>query len=116
MTNIDPINPSWLKSMASTKKDFTKKLFTVFIRDEPKRVIKIREAFENRNFKELKYLAHSLKGASATMGADRVKEACLQLEKSALEEHEEKIEQNLKVLEKEMSHVYEFMRKFLNEA
>lgn len=113
MNKIDPINPKWLESMVSTKRDFIKRLFEVFIRDEPARVIKIREAFESRQLEELKYLAHSLKGASATMGADRVKEACLQLEKSSLEDDLAIIESNIKNLEQEMKYVYNFMIKFL---
>jgi HPt (histidine-containing phosphotransfer) domain-containing protein len=115
MNKIEPINQNWLESMASTKKDFTKKLFEVFIRDEPARVIKIKEAYKSNNFNELKYLAHSLKGASATMGADRVRESCLKLEKSALKNDAAVIEANLKELEEEMEHLYQFMKKFLEE-
>ncbi len=77
MNNLDVINKNWLDSMASTKKEFLTKLFSVFLRDEPARVLKIREALESEQMDELKYLAHSLKGAAATMGADRVRDACL---------------------------------------
>lgn len=113
MENIEVMNKDWLASMASTKKEFLTKLFGVFLRDEPARVIKIREAFESGKMDELKYLAHSLKGAAATMGADRVREACLRLEYSARDGDRTMSEKNLHVLEDEMKLVYDFMSDFI---
>ncbi len=114
MEKIEVINKDWLASMAATKKEFLIKLFTVFLRDEPERVHKIRDAFEAGQMDELKYLAHSLKGAAATMGADRVREACLNLEHSALDGDKELSEQNLHTLEHEMKLVYDFMSDFIH--
>lgn len=114
MSNIDVINKEWLDSMASTKKEFLTKLFSVFLRDEPARVLKIREALEAEQMDELKYLAHSLKGAAATMGADRVKEACLKLEYSARDEDQKQAYEDMTKLEHEMKIVYDFMSKFIN--
>ncbi len=114
MNNLEVINKEWLDTMASTKKEFLHKLFTVFLRDEPARVHKIREALESGQMDELKYLAHSLKGAAATMGADRVREACLNLEYSARDGNEALSQQNLHVLEVEMKQVYDFMTKFVH--
>lgn len=113
MNNLDVINKDWLDTMASTKKEFLHKLFSVFLRDEPARVHKIREALEAGEMDELKYLAHSLKGAAATMGADRVREACLNLEYSARDGDEKLSHENLHVLEVEMDQVYNFMSKFV---
>ena len=114
MENIEVINKDWLASMAATKKEFLTKLFGVFLRDEPARVVKIREAFEAGEMEELKYLAHSLKGAAATMGADRVREACLNLEYSARDGDKVLSEKNLHVLEDEMKLVYDFMSDFIH--
>lgn len=113
MENIAIINKDWLASMATTKKEFLTKLFRVFLRDEPARVTKIREAFEAEQMDELKYLAHSLKGAAATMGADRVREACLKLEYSARDEDRELSKKNMLILEDEMKLVYDFMSEFI---
>ncbi|WP_027722627.1 Hpt domain-containing protein [Maridesulfovibrio zosterae] len=113
MNNLEVINTEWLDSMASTKKEFLTKLFSVFIRDEPARVLKIREALESKQMDELKYLAHSLKGAAATMGADRVRKACLDLEYSARDEDEEQALNNILTLEIEMKLVYDFMTEFI---
>ncbi len=113
MNNNDVINSDWMKTMGS-KKEFLTKLFTVFLRDEPARVLKIKDALESGQMEELKYLAHSLKGAAATMGADRVKDACLKLEHSALSGNSSKAEQDLQSLESEMKLVYEFMSNHIN--
>ncbi|WP_304082470.1 Hpt domain-containing protein [Maridesulfovibrio ferrireducens] len=109
----DVINDIWLKSMASTKKEFLKKLFSVFLRDEPDRVHKIRDALQTGEMDKLKFLAHSLKGAAATMGADRVKEACLDLERSALAGNTDQAYKDMLVLEHEMKSVYDFMSEFI---
>lgn len=113
MNTNEIINKDWLKSMASTKKEFLKKLFSVFLRDEPMRVIKIREALQDGKMDDLKYLAHSLKGAAATMGADKVKTACLNLEHSALDGNTEQAYKDLLIIEDEMKSVYEFMTEFI---
>ncbi|SME95597.1 HPt (histidine-containing phosphotransfer) domain-containing protein [Desulfovibrio gilichinskyi] len=112
MTN-EIINKDWLESMASTKKEFLKKLFTVFLRDEPARVVKIREALQGGKMDDLKYLAHSLKGAAATMGADKVRDACLHLEHSALDGDTEQAYKDMLVIEDEMKSVYDFMAEFI---
>ncbi|WP_432736384.1 Hpt domain-containing protein [Maridesulfovibrio sp. FT414] len=114
MNNLEVINKNWLESMASTKREFLTKLFNVFLRDEPVRVQKIRAALEAGEMDELKYLAHSLKGAAATMGADRVREACLRLEYSARDGDSPLSFENLVVLENEMKEVYDFMSKFVH--
>ncbi|WP_320169641.1 Hpt domain-containing protein [Maridesulfovibrio sp.] len=114
MNAQEVINKDWLATMSATKKDFLIKLFNVFLRDEPARVHKIRAALESEEMDELKYLAHSLKGAAATMGADRVREACLRLEYSARDGNREESMQNLLLLEDEMKQVYDFMSKYVN--
>lgn len=114
MNNLDVINKDWLSSMASTKKEFLTKLFTVFLRDEPARVQEIRKALEAEEMDKLKYLAHSLKGAAATMGADRVRDACLHLEYSARDGNRELSMKNLTELEHEMKQVYDFMSEFIH--
>ncbi|CCO24605.1 Hpt domain-containing protein [Maridesulfovibrio hydrothermalis] len=114
MNNLEVINKEWLDSMASTKKEFLTKLFSVFLRDEPARVSKIRVALESESMDELKFLAHSLKGAAATMGADRVREACLNLEYSARDGDKKLSMKNLAQLEHEMKLVYDFMTEFVH--
>ncbi len=113
MKTNEIINKEWLESMASTKKEFLKKLFAVFLRDEPARVIQIREALEDGKMDDLKYLAHSLKGAAATMGADKVRDACLHLEHSARDGNTEQAYKDILVIEDEMKSVYKFMTEFI---
>ncbi len=80
------IAPEWLAEMIARKPQFLARLFSVFIREEPKRVADMSQALENGDLPGLKFLAHSLKGAAATMGCLNLRQICLELEQAALAE------------------------------
>lgn len=108
----DIIDRQFLDSMA-TKKPFLKKMFSVFVSQEPKRVREIREALESGDVLRIKHLAHSLKGGAATMGADRVREACLNIENATKANDLEKARKLYGDLEKEMNQAYTFMFSYI---
>ncbi len=64
---------------------FLMKLFAAFVDEQPGNLEAIREALAMADFGQLAFLAHSLKGASATMCAPRLREACYDLEREAKE-------------------------------
>ncbi|MUM78346.1 Hpt domain-containing protein [Pseudodesulfovibrio sp. F-1] len=108
------ISPGFLKSM-SGKTAFLKRMFTVFIAQEPKRVAEIRNALESSDVERLRHLAHALKGGAATMGVERVRDCCLMLEKASKAEDMISAKAHLDELEKEMRNAYAFMFNFLAE-
>ncbi len=97
------------------KKAFIKRLFNVFINEEPKRVELIRAALKDQDTKQISFLTHSLKGSSATLGAEDLRECCLRLELAAKAENMEESATCFKNLEAEINGVYKFMQKFLDE-
>ena len=114
MAEVTPIRDTFLQSMQG-KEAFLKRLFTVFLQHEPTRVAELRSALEHDDLPKVRYLAHSLKGSAATMGADGLKDCCLALEKSA-----ERGEHNLSLdrmgdLEAAIGEVYGFMSRFMDE-
>lgn len=106
------IDSSFLDSMAE-KRPFIKKMFAVFVSQEPKRIQQIREALNSGDVDTLRHLAHSLKGGSATIGAERVKQACLLLEKATKANDMQQAQQCFSQLETEMHDTYAFMFDFM---
>lgn len=108
------IDSRFLASM-SGKHPFLKRMFTVFISQEPKRIEKIRDALTSGDVKELRMLAHALKGGAATMGAERVRDCCLLLENASKSNDLQAAQKHLQCLESEMRNAYAFMFNFLAE-
>lgn len=104
------ISPQWLKRMRTTKPDFLLRLFDVFLTEEPLRLADLGQAIASSDLEKVRYLAHSLKGASATMGADRVRDCCRELEMAAIAPQQTELLPLFQRLEQEMEHVYSVMR------
>ncbi|MDD4730414.1 MAG: Hpt domain-containing protein [Desulfovibrio sp.] len=108
----EPISKPWFEKMRG-KEAFITRLFTVFLREEPQRVAKIRAAMERNDLDEVKYLAHSLKGAAATLGAEPLRQACLELEMAAKSNNEAQSSLALQHLDEQIGRVYERMQDWL---
>ena len=72
-----------LMSKARGNTGFLLKLFTAFVAEQPVHLEAMREALAMADCDHLAFLAHSLKGAAATMCAPLLREACLDLERAA---------------------------------
>ena len=78
-----PIDEQWLERMRSTKPEFLARLFEVFLAEEPQRIARLGEVATKGDLKQTHYLAHSLKGAAATLGMERLRDACRELERAS---------------------------------
>ena len=99
----------------ANKRPFMKRMFTVFISQEPKRIQQIKDALASGDVEKLRHLAHSLKGGAATIGVERVRECCLELENACKAGDLDKALATMDNLEAEMRHAYEFMFNYLAE-
>lgn len=106
------IDSKFLESMAG-KRPFLKRMFTVFISQEPKRIMEIKDALNSHDVERLRHLAHSLKGGAATIGVERVRECCLNLEKASQAHDLDAALNHMGELETEMRHAYAFMFNYL---
>ncbi len=106
------INSGFLESMAE-RRPFLKKMFTVFISQEPKRIQEIKDALASKDVERLRHLAHSLKGGAATIGVERVRDCCLKLEHASKEQDMDAAMEHMGCLESEMRSAYAFMFKYL---
>jgi two-component system sensor histidine kinase RpfC len=59
------------------------KLIAVFIDDNAILVQKIDDALEAKHFGEIRSLVHAMKGSAGSIGADRLAQACSQLQEVA---------------------------------
>lgn len=78
-----PINLEWLTRMREQKPDFLRRLFDVFLTEEPKRLAALVQAVFEQDAEKTRFLAHSLKGGAATLGLERLSDASRALEYAA---------------------------------
>lgn len=104
-----PLTQAFLDSMRG-KEAFLNRLFTVFVTEEPKRIDEIREALRQDDREGLRYLAHSLKGSAATMGAEALKDRCKALEVASEGGDPAEVRRRFAELEAEIGRVFAFMR------
>lgn len=114
MATTDVVDPKFLESMAG-KQPFLKRMFTVFISQEPKRVQEIKDALQSQDVEQLRHLAHALKGGAATMGVGRVRDCCLAIENASREQNLDAAMAQMDTLELEMRHAYAFMFNYIAE-
>lgn len=114
MVSKDIVDSKFLESMED-RRPFMKRMFTVFISQEPKRIQSIKDALSSGDVEKLRHLAHSLKGGAATIGVERVRECCLQLENACKAGDLDAALALMDQLEEEMRNAYEFMFNYLAE-
>jgi HPt (histidine-containing phosphotransfer) domain-containing protein len=106
-----PINEEWLTRMRATKPTFLASLFKVFLEDEPERITKLGDAVCRNDLEMVRYLAHSIKGAAATLGMERLCDAARELEHAAKAGGQAgALELQYTVVLGEMEKVFEVMR------
>jgi histidine phosphotransfer protein HptB len=105
-----PINIQWLERMRATKPMFLRALFGNFLDEEPKRLAALSEAVAKADMEQVRYLAHSLKGAAATLGMERLRDVCRELEFAAKDSVTDAFPAHLGRIDQEMSAVFAVMR------
>jgi HPt (histidine-containing phosphotransfer) domain-containing protein len=108
------VDPAWLADMTARKPEFVVRLFSVFLIEEPKRLGAMREALRAGDLPRLKDLAHSLKGAAATLGCLNLREACLSLEQAARSGDPAQATAGLEQVARHMDRVRACMTRFLD--
>jgi len=96
--------------MRTTKPEFLARLFEVFLEDEPKRMTTLGDAVCRGDRELVRYLAHSIKGAAATLGMERLRDAARELEHAARDGQAEALAVQYALMLEEMEKVFEVMR------
>ena len=90
-------------------KEFLEELMEIFNSDCPQKLAVIYQAIKDKDFKTLKEIAHSLKGAAGNLFLTKIYELTLELEKRGKEKIIEGTEEIYKVLEEEVEKFKEFV-------
>jgi len=96
--------------MRTTKPEFLRSLFEMFLTEEPKRIGRLAAAVSSCDLEQVRYQAHSLKGAAATMGMERLRDACRELEFAAKAGEAGDMPDCMAKIEREIEAVFEVMR------
>jgi len=82
LLNKDVING--LKELGSTEsKSFLEEIVELYLTEAEKLIESISESITNKNFQDLNIISHTLKGASANVGASAVSKLSASIEKKA---------------------------------
>lgn len=99
----------------SGDKELLANLFILYKTDAPKKIELIHESLKNKDFSQVARLAHSLKGASATVGAKRICQLAIELEQLAKALNEVETERKFNLMRGECISTLEEMGKFVDE-
>ncbi len=113
-TDILDLDIEGLVHKARGNMDFLKKMFHVFVSDQPNKFQEMREAFDEGDMKHVSFLAHALKGAAATMGAPRLRDAAYWLEVSAKAGKKDESAENLDHIEHRLEQVIHAMNSHID--
>jgi HPt (histidine-containing phosphotransfer) domain-containing protein len=84
MTNPDVLDPAVVDSLRQLtppgEPDVLGEVLRLFLDEVPRRVARLKAAWDDRNAGELQRAAHSLKGSSGNIGAHHMYEICKQLD------------------------------------
>ena len=84
-----------LIQIAGDNTNFINQMLTLFVTDVPDSMAKIKEAYENRDFQVIKYLAHRIRPSLQNMCIDSIKEDTFLLENMAIAEKDGEEMENL---------------------
>ena len=77
------VNREHIKSVTDGDKDFIKELVKLYLDDNKSRIATIEKIIRDKNYDALLMEAHTLKGASSNLGAEKVADLASEMEKDA---------------------------------
>lgn len=89
-----------------------RKLISIFLKDLPKQMTALKENVKKRDFENIKWYAHYIKGSSANMGAMGLSTVAANMEKAAKDSLSDEID----ILMSELEEQYELLMVQLNEV
>ncbi len=111
----DALDWSELLAKARGNTGFLMKLFAAFVAEQPGNLEVIREALARGDHGQLAFLAHSLKGAAATMCAPRLRQASHDLERAAKDNDAALSAATFETMETTLREVMQAMREKLDQ-
>jgi signal transduction histidine kinase/DNA-binding response OmpR family regulator len=113
MAGSSVLNEQWLLDKARGNREFLKKLFAVFVDQQPRKFEEMRQALSDGDLKEVAFMAHTLKGGAATMGAEVLKDRSYEVEKAAKAGDADLTEREIEALLEDLEETMKAMREFM---
>ncbi|MFZ5426182.1 MAG: response regulator [Thermodesulfobacteriota bacterium] len=107
------LNEKWLLEKARGNREFLKKLFAVFVDQQPRKIAEMSQALQDGDLPGVAFMAHTLKGGAATMGAEVLKERAFELEKAAKAKDESLAMLHIESMKSELETTMDAMRAFM---
>jgi len=90
-SNSGTINLTYLREMASGDTGFMEEIMDMFIQQTPENLTKLQEYTTNRQWAEVKSLAHKMKSSVILVGIQELEEIFIHLQKEAVGAHPEEV-------------------------
>ncbi len=113
LKNQEFVNSEFFDSRRQVGEGFVEKLVEVFSDEAPKLINKIKQEAEDSDDKEMAELGHKLKGMSMNVGATRLSELGLEIEKIAKDGDREGLVRILELLDATLDSTLDTMRSLL---
>ncbi|WP_243366561.1 response regulator [Fundidesulfovibrio soli] len=114
-TGSEILNVAWLLEKARGNREFLKKLFGVFVDQQPQKFEQMRETLDAGDMAQLAFMAHTLKGGAATMGAEVLKDRAFEVEKAAKAADKALAAQEIGAMEFELEQTMLAMKHFMDQ-
>jgi len=96
--------------------ELIKEIFQIYIEDVDTYLSRIITAFDNEDFKDLKSTAHGLKGMSANISANVVRDAAYRLEKLAEDKASNEVGTLIEELKNNINITIEILGQYIEEG
>ena len=109
----DPVDLSRLAQDFGDDHEFLREIYTVYLEDCKERVEQLKKSITDNDPQKCSHFAHALKGASANVGANRVRDVAFELELAAYASDLSQAEAMFDRLQLEFQQAGEFLKNFI---
>lgn len=100
-----------LKQLRELLGDTYRELLEAYLDDSPKKLDQMQSSFRELDFESLANAAHTMKGSSGNMGAQKLSEVCAEIERLARSNSTDGLEEMIR----EVDLVYQDVKKILEQ-
>lgn len=109
-----PVNLRFIQDVSDGDKDFERELVDLFFTHMDGHIVALESLIEEHNLEGIQFEAHSIKGASANIGADRMQELAMRIEAMGAENKMDTAAEALAELKRRFEQVRKFLEGYID--
>lgn len=113
---LNPINLDRLRDISDGDREFEGELIELFVEDQRTRLTELLDAIDRHDCTRVRELSHAVKGASANIGAETLREIALRLEQMGHDEHLDEARPALRELETGFQAIRQYLLTYHQQA